>query len=91
MPQAVLAYLPDKSFERADKAKRNIKIGILGFGNIEHFGFRKDIDTGFFFNVVRRDFSGDVFVISSFVKTDICLLDGVVGLNCLIPIFSLPF
>ena len=24
MPQAVLAYLPDKSFERADKAKRNI-------------------------------------------------------------------
>ena len=39
------------------KAKRNIKIGILGFGNIEHFGFSKDIDKGFFFNVVRAAYN----------------------------------
>lgn len=35
------------------KAKRDMKIGILGFGNIEHFGFSKDISRNLFIDVVR--------------------------------------
>lgn len=35
------------------KVKRDMKIGILGFGNIEHFGFSKDISRNLFIDVVR--------------------------------------
>lgn len=35
------------------KAKKDMKIGILGFGNIEHFGFSKDVKHNIFYDLLK--------------------------------------
>lgn len=35
------------------KAKRDMYIGVLGFGNIEHFGFSKDIRHNMFYDILK--------------------------------------
>lgn len=43
------------------KAKKDMKIGILGFGNIEHFGFSKDIHKNIVFDVLRAAYNAVKF------------------------------
>ncbi len=35
------------------KAKKDMEIGILGFGNIEHFGFSKDVKHNVFYDILK--------------------------------------
>lgn len=37
----------------AAKAKKDMHIGILGFGNIEHFGFNKDVKHNIFYDLLK--------------------------------------
>ncbi|SHJ99444.1 alanine racemase [Clostridium cavendishii DSM 21758] len=40
-------------YSLAYKAKRNMTIGVLGFGNIEHFGFSKDVKHNVFYDLLK--------------------------------------
>lgn len=43
------------------KAKKTMKIGILGFGNIEHFGFSKDLRKNIFIDMLKAAYNSIKF------------------------------